>query len=38
MVRFLALSVELNTKDWQGMLDTEILNDIEEKKKVGRLT
>ncbi|KAG4939605.1 hypothetical protein JHK82_045329 [Glycine max] len=33
VVRFLALSVELNTKDWQGMLDTEILNDIEEKKK-----
>ncbi|KAH1206868.1 Cation/H(+) antiporter 8 [Glycine max] len=35
VVRFLALSVELNTKDWQGMLDTEILNDIKEKKKVG---
>lgn len=35
MVRFLALSVELNTKDWQGMLDTEILNDIKVNKKVG---
>ncbi|RDX97791.1 Cation/H(+) antiporter 4, partial [Mucuna pruriens] len=38
VVRFLASSLEINNskdKDWQGMLDTEILHDIKVNNKVG---
>ncbi|KAG4388221.1 hypothetical protein GLYMA_09G128600v4 [Glycine max] len=36
VVRFFVDSCnEMNTRDWQGMLDTEILNDIKVNKKVG---
>ncbi|KAK7380388.1 hypothetical protein VNO78_32898 [Psophocarpus tetragonolobus] len=37
VVRFLPSSIELDdVRDWQGMLDTEILNDIKANKKVGK--